>query len=325
MILMHPGSVCSGSYGLYKLAIRTMRKRICYILLCMVMVQLSCNRAKELNPQSENVPKKAFQVVKKHFPESTSLVFAPLTPEKVWSVDFMSNARQYKAVVDTQAVLANARFVGNQLPESLAQFLDKLAIRGGTVASQTWEIQPDSPAGEDWPRVAFDYQWKGMERTIKVITNGPNNMKFALNMGRQSTLAYYVDKPADVSPKIANYLKRLGMVEPTGLWVSYARDGRRTFIDKNGDYIFDQDENPFYILRGSGVKQEDLPAFVYKYINASPEMEGFVFESGIRFSAEGCSGYRISIRKDTDIGQIFYLYFNDNGDLIYHDYTAYQF
>ncbi|MEO6288181.1 MAG: hypothetical protein ABIN80_03685 [Dyadobacter sp.] len=302
-----------------------MRKRICFILLCMVVVELGCNRAKELNPQTENVPKKAFQVIKKHFPESTSLVFAPLTPEKIWSVDFVSNARQYKAVVDTQAVLANARFVSNQLPEPLAQFLDKLAIRGGTVASPTWEIQTDAAAGEDWPRVAFDYQWKGMERTVKVITNGANNVKFALTMGLQSTLSYYVDKPLDVSPKIGNYLKRMGMVDPSGMWVSYARDGRRTFIIGNGTYIFDQDENPIYILHGSVVKQEDLPAFVYRYINASPEMEGFMFESGIRFSAEGCSGYRISIRKDTEIGQIFYLYFNDNGDLIYHDYTAYQF
>jgi len=124
-----------------------MRKRISYILLCLVMAQLGCNRAKELNPQSDNVPKKAFQVVKKQFPESTSLLFAPLTPEKIWSVDFMSNARQYKAVVDTQAVLANARFLSNQLPEPLTQFLDKLAIRGGTIASEAWEIQPDlSPA-----------------------------------------------------------------------------------------------------------------------------------------------------------------------------------
>ena len=302
-----------------------MRKRISYILLCLVMAQLGCNRAKELNPQSDNVPKKAFQVVKKQFPESSSLLFAPLTPEKIWSVDFMSNARQYKAVVDTQAVLANARFLSNQLPEPLTQFLDKLAIRGGTVASEAWEIQPDPVAGEDWPRVAFDYQWKGMERTIKVITNGANNVKFALNMGLQSSLAYYVDKPVDVSPKIDSYLKRTGLVEPSGIWVSYARDGRTTFINKNGTYIFDQDENPVYVLHGSVVKQEDLPAFVYNYINASPEMEDFLFESAIRFSAEGCSGYHISIRKDTDIGQIFNLYFNDNGDLIYHEFTAYQF
>ncbi|MCF0064747.1 hypothetical protein MUK70_04225 [Dyadobacter chenwenxiniae] len=302
-----------------------MRKRISCFLLCLVMTQLGCNRAKELNPQSDNVPKKAFQAVKKQFPESTSLVFAPLTPEKIWSVDFESNARQYKAVVDTQAVLANARFLSNQLPGPLAQFLDKLAIRGGTIASETWEIQPDPVAGEDWPRVAFDYQWKGMERTIKVITNGANNVKFALNMGTQSSLAYYVDKPVDVSPKIGSYLKRMGLVEPSGMWVSYARDGRRTFINKNGTYIFDQNENPVYVLHGSVIKQEDLPAFVFNYINASPEMDGFVFETAIRFSAEGSSGYQISIRKDTEIGQIFYLYFNDNGDLIYHDYTAYQF
>lgn len=322
---MHPGAAYFGSNGLYKPQMKTMRKRIPYVLLCLVMAQLGCNRSKELNPQSAYVPKKAFQAVKKQFPESTSLVFAPLTPEKIWSVDFTSDSRQYKAVVDTQAVLANARLLSNQLPEPLAQFLDKLAIRGGTVASQTWQIQPDPVAGEDWPRVAFDYQWKGMERTIKVVTNGANNVKFALNMGAQSTLAYYVDKPLEVSPKIGSYLKRSGLVEPSGLWISYTRDGRRTFINKNGTYIFDHDENPIYVLYGSAAKQEDLPAFVFNHINASPEMSGFVFESAIRFAAEGCSGYRISIRKDTEIGQIFYLYFNDNGDLIYHDYTAYQF
>jgi hypothetical protein len=324
---MHPGTAYSGSNRLYKLPMRTMRKKIYHILLCVVMIQLGCNRAKELNPQAEDVPKKAFQVVKKQFPESTSLVFAPLTPEKIWSVDFMSNARQYKAVVDTQAVLSNARLLSSQLPESLAQFLDKLAIRGGTVASETWEIQPDPAAGEDFPRIAFDYQWKGMERTIKVITDGANNMKFALNMGVQSSLAYYVDKPANVSPKIAEYLQRVGYVAPmpVGMWVSMGRDGRKTFISTSGDFIFDQDENPMYVLRGSVVKQENLPAFVYNYINATPEMEGFVFQSAIRFSVEGCSGYQVSIRKDTDIGQIFYFYFNDNGELTYHDYTAYQF
>ncbi|MCE6992004.1 hypothetical protein [Dyadobacter sp. CY323] len=302
-----------------------MRKRISYLLLCAVMTLVGCNRAKELNPQSENVPVKAFQAVKKRFPESTSLVFAPLTPEKIWSVDFMSNSRQYKAVVDTQAVLANARFLNNQLPEPLVQFLDKLAIRGGTVASETWEIQPETAAGEDWPRVAFDYQWMGMERTIKVITNGANNVKFALTMGSQSTLAYYVEKPMDVSPKIGNYLKRIGMAEHPGMWVSYDQDGRRTFVNRNGMFIFDQDENPLFVLHGSVVKQEDLPAFVYNYINASPEMDGFIFESAIRFSVDGCSGYHISVRKDTEIGQIFNLYFNDNGDLIYHEFTAYQF
>ena len=289
------------------------------------MALLACNRAKELNPQSDNVPKKAFQAVKKRFPESTSLVFAPLTPDKIWSVDFMNNSRQYKAVVDTQAVLANARFVSNQLPGPLAQFLDKLAIRGGTIASETWEIQPEPIAGEDSPRVAFDYQWKGMERTIKVITNGANNVKFALTMGSQSTLAYYVEKPMDVSPKIGSYLQRNGLLEPVGMWVSYTRDGRRTFINKNGTYIFDQDENPIYILYGSVVKQEDLPAFISNYINIFPEMEGFAFQGAIRFTAEGCSGYHISVRKDTDIGQIFNLYFNDNGELIYHEFTAYQF